>query len=222
MRASPLRVRNLRPMTSSSSSIRDDSFLEDLNGIVLPADPIPTRLQRAKGWLRRKWNQHRNKVICVCEATGGAAVSHVGCLVAPAISGAATSTLTSGLVRAFGDAAFSLPIGNIFMVGSSMMMATGVTYTLGAMRRTPANMTKLATSAAIALPIALGFSYAFPHDQSNDAAHNAQSAKAWVDTLDPTTKARLTSWAKEEGQTLEQFVVARSLCVPISPPKAGP
>lgn len=88
---------------------------------------------------------------CARDGAGGAALSHVGCIAAPAIAGLFGGSLTHGFMAAA-------------MYVTSPLIAMGATWGLDRLRKQKTSLTKLFASAVIAVGVSFAINQFVGHD----------------------------------------------------------
>lgn len=117
-----------------------------------------------------------------CEGASGAALSHVGCLTAPALSGVFGGTLSHSFMMAT-------------MYVTSPLVAMAITWGIDRYRGVKTTTIKLLSSAAIALAVSFAI---------NQFSHNEH--QEWFDSQTPEMQAMLEKNAKDLGMSLDEYV----------------
>lgn len=107
---------------------------------------------------------------CVGGGTGGALVSHVGCIAIPLFAGAGGTVLSASM--------------NAFMLVSSPLIAAAVTAGYSKWRGQEQSIPRIAGSAAIAFAVAMGVNAMNGHDHHDHDVHHPMTAAELQKILD--------------------------------------
>ena len=123
-----------------------------------------------------------------CEGAGVAAVAHIGCLSAPVVSGAFGSTLSHSFMMAS-------------MYVTSPLIAMGITWAIDHYRGVKTNITKLLSSAAIALAVSFAINQYTHHNEHQE----------WFEQQSPEMQDQLKQNADMFNMSLEDYI--ESFCI---------
>lgn len=141
--------------------------------------------------------------MCAGTGTGGALVSHAGCVLVPVFAGASGSALSAQLMSA--------------MLVTSPVLAAGVTAGIDKLQNKGFSFVKVGASAALGLAIAAGLNatndhshHAGSHSHSHGHASDYQ-AQQWLDDLSPEQRRDFRDYALAIRQT--ELEAAKAMCL---------
>lgn len=144
----------------------------------------------ARTWRHRLQNQWRSVWGCVCSGSVMAGTAHIGCVLVPAFSGAATTGV--------------LPADKLLALGIAPLLSTGVAYAADKAHHEKFTLKKAFIAASTSLVIGAGLMALSPHD------HDREAARAWLRAQPESKRKQIEDFARATKQTPEE--VAINLC----------